>query len=80
MADKCRANGSGWCPSMENNLGEANARTKGLSVLITTHLETGQQQLYGPLYKKTSTARGVMLNHCPWCGVDLTPMHTGIDL
>ncbi|KKN96835.1 hypothetical protein LCGC14_0164790 [marine sediment metagenome] len=80
MADKCDPKGGGWCPSMERNLGEATPRTKGLAVLMLTDVKTGQQQLRGPYYKQKASDQGTMFNFCPWCGVDLTPMHAGINL
>lgn len=50
---------------------EANARRKGLSVLMLTHRTTGKARLVGVAFKKNSADRGVMLNSCPWCGAEI---------
>lgn len=62
------------CPAMEDYINlEANARQKGLCLVVTTNIQTGDSKVKGVSYKKSSKDVGCFLNMCPWCGQDIKP-------
>lgn len=66
---KPKCSQQGWCVHMDAALEpEANARRKGFSTLVVTNTKTGKERVVGIAFKKTANDRGIMLNHCPWCG------------
>lgn len=62
-----------FCQAMDGRLATiTNAHRKGLTCIHTTHRQTGEVRFLGVAYKQTPHDRGLMLNWCPFCGVDLT--------
>lgn len=59
----------GFCTAMASAMNDvANARAKGLSTVVVMNINTGEERLIGVAYKAKASDRGIMLNHCPWCG------------
>lgn len=68
-AGECNLKKDLFCPGMEPNLQRDSGR-KGLVSLMTFNFSAGYSgQLI--VYKKSATDKGLLLNHCPWCGVNL---------
>jgi hypothetical protein len=60
--------GADFCSPMERALNaEANARQKGLCIVVVTDLQTAKSRVIGVAYKTAANDSGVMLNTCPWC-------------
>jgi hypothetical protein len=59
-----------WCSCLDERLAdENNAHAKGFGVVVVTSIETGKSRVLGVRYRKTTRDPGLMLNHCPFCGV-----------
>jgi hypothetical protein len=68
--EKCSK--AGWC----DDLGEVleDRTKKGLSVLETTKMDTGQTRVAGVQYKTKSSSPfviGKIVNFCPFCAQDI---------
>lgn len=69
VTKRTRCDPPSWCARLDERLEpEANTRTKGLSLVVTTHQLTGKQTVHGVAFHRSARDRGLMLNHCPWCG------------
>jgi hypothetical protein len=70
---KCRK--GKWCEVMEERLApEANHFKKGyFHLFVTTNLASPklERSLVGIVHQKDAKDNGMVLNFCPWCGVDL---------
>jgi len=54
------------CKAMEMKCAD-NEHGKGLSVLHTMNLGTGEERMLGVVYKTSANDKGLLLNVCPWC-------------
>ena len=69
--DPRRTGSSLFCESLSDRLNESNARGKGLSTYETFDMERDVYTMQGVVYKTSQKDKGLMLNHCPWCGESL---------
>lgn len=64
---------STYCKLLNDSIeAEANAHRKGFVQIVATNVNTHEDRVIGVAFKRSSRDRGVMINHCPWCGADLT--------
>jgi len=65
-----------YCTIMRRYMQEANAHKKGFSPFVLTNMqkskEEGQEHtiMKGIAYKGAAGDSGVLIRHCPWCGVN----------
>lgn len=58
------------CSSLSERVDGVNENRKGFSLMVTTNFETGKNTRIGVVYKTSSKDRGLIINHCPFCGFD----------
>jgi len=70
---KCDGERRVFCKTMENALGSsmANEHRKGFVPIVVTNMTTGKDRLIGVAYRKSASDTGLMMNHCPFCGVEI---------
>ncbi len=57
-----------WCAHLEKRLApEANAHSKGLTVINVSRGDEPGFRTIGVAYKTNASDRGMLLNYCPWC-------------
>lgn len=66
---KCAPDGKSYCPAMESRLGPEHQ--KGLTTVSVVDLKTLRTRRVLVVYKRTARDRGLVLNHCPWCGAPI---------
>lgn len=81
IVERCDPTAMRLCTSLDDRTHpEANTRRAGFDVLVVTTFDTGSMKWCGVVYRTSSKDRGVLINHCPFCGVDFSPAHTGIPI
>lgn len=59
------------CPAMEELLpAEVNTMGKGFSVVHVSNFKTGESRFVGITYRPVAKSGGILLNLCPFCGVE----------
>lgn len=66
-AKKCSRESYCWAMSEKAEM-DPNSRSKGLSELRLMNMTTGKLRTAGIVYRTNARDKGLMLNHCPWCG------------
>jgi hypothetical protein len=66
---KCK--GTEFCDALKSTLGEPNH--KGIALVRTVHLESGEVRYPGVAYKRTERDPGIFFNRCPFCGGNIAP-------
>lgn len=60
-----------FCERLTERLDYTNSRIKGLSEVVLTNFVTNKTRTAGIVYKTELRDNGMMLNFCPFCGVQL---------
>ena len=66
--NKCTKDG--WCPGLEHVFTEENS--KGINPMRIMDGSTGESRVIGVVFKTTERDKGIMFNHCPFCGADIS--------
>lgn len=78
---KCEPLAKTLCSTLDERTHElANERRAGFFVVVATDFASPvlAETFYGVGYRKKGGDKGLMINHCPFCGVDWRPAHAGI--
>lgn len=58
----------GCCKSLHDRTAEVGSHVKGFVYVSSLSDDFKTVKLLGVMYKESATDRGIMLNHCPFCG------------
>lgn len=72
---KCRKTSGVWklCEPLSLAIGEANTKRRGIGELQVVNFKTSKTRTFAVIHRHTATHCGLVLNFCPWCGVDIKP-------
>lgn len=73
MATRAKCDTEGYCDPMLDRLGENNRTGKGFAALTLIDNDCNVT-VTTPAYYMGGKDRGVFINYCPWCGVEMAPI------
>lgn len=66
---RCAETPGDYCAALTDRLeADANARRKGLVLMVLTNFTTGSSRVVGVSFKTGAKDGGLLLNFCPFCG------------
>lgn len=73
--NKCEVTEGVWklCHPLTIAIGEANQRRRGIGEVQVVNLRTSKTRTLAVIHRHTSKHCGLVMNWCPWCGVNIEP-------